>query len=338
MRAWTLGFVVVSILTGSPAYGQQRFDYRTVDAPCAAGAPTLCPGGIALQTAVNGINAGGTIVGSYIDGAKRQHGFMMKDGHYTTLDVPGSFAGVTGTLPTAANGINPAGDIVGTYIAPVNDNVPLDSPLYCPTGHPAACVKGFIYRDGEFERLLFPGHPAAIPQRISPRGDVYGCLHDLDTGMSMYGAIWYRDGRVASLMAGGGELRDPDKDMSMSMNNGATPGGQIVVGLFTDGAQRRGFVVRDGVFSPYDVPSATIRLTAIWDINPSGQFVGTFVDGTGRHGFLQNPDGSAPVQIDVPGGANTIVFGINPSGVIVGTYTIGSATHGFIGVPIPDEQ
>ena len=260
MRAWSLGFVVVSILTGSAAYGQQRFDYRTIDVPCAADAPTFCTGGIALQTAVNGINAGGTIVGSYIDGAKRQHGFMMKDGHYTTLDVPGSLAGVSGTLPTVANGINPAGDIVGTYIAPVNDNVPFDSPLYCPTGHPAACVKGFIYRDGEFERLLFPGHPAAIPQRISPRGDVYGCLHDLDTGMSMYGAIWYRDGRVASLMAGGGELRDPDMDMSMSMNNGATPGGQVVVGLFTDGAQRRGFVVRDGVFSPYDVPSPTITL------------------------------------------------------------------------------
>ena len=86
------------------------------------------------------------------------------------------------------------------------------------------------------------------------------------------------------------------------------------------------------------MPSATIRLTAIWDINPRGQFVGTYADGTGRHGFLQNPDGSAPVQIDVPGGTNTIVLGINPSGVIVGTYTIGSATHGFIGVPIPDEQ
>jgi hypothetical protein len=338
MRACSLGVLVVSILAGSPAYGQQRFDFRAVDVPCAAGAPSFCPGGVALQTAVNGINAAGDIVGSYIDGAKRQHGFVMKNGRYTTLDVPGSFGGVTGTLPTVANGINPAGDIVGTYTVPVNDTEPFDSPLYCPTGHPAACVKGFIYRHGEFERLLFPGHPAAIPQRISPSGDVYGCLHDLDTGMSMYGAIWYRDGAVASLMAGGGELKDADMEMSMSMNNGATPGGRIIVGLFTEGVARRGFVVRDGVFSPYDVPSATIRVTAIWDINPREQFVGTFVDATGRHGFVQNPDGSAPVQIDVPGGANTIVFGINPSGVIVGTYTIGSATHGFIGVPIPDEH
>jgi len=214
----------------------------------------------------------------------------------------------------------------------------LDSPLYCPTAHPAACVKGFIYRHGEFDRLPFPGHPGAVPQRISQDGDVYGCLHDLDTGMSMHGAIWYRDGSVASVTAGGGELSDPTVDVSMSMNNGATPGGKLIVGLFNDAVRRHGFIVQDGVLYPYDVPSATIRLTAIWDINPRGQFVGTFVDGTGRHGFLQNPDGSAAVQVDVTGQANTTVMGINPGGVIVGTYTIGSATHGFIGLPIEGEQ
>ena len=199
-------------------------------------------------------------------------------------------------------------------------------------------MKGFIYRDGQFERLLFPGHPGAVPQRISPNGDVYGCLHDLDTGDSMHGAIWYRDGRVASLEMAGGELSDPAADVMMSMNNGATPGGRVIVGLFNDAVRRHGFIVQNGEFSVYDVPSATIRLTAIWDINPRGQFVGTYVDATGRHGFLQNPDGSAPVQIDVPARANTVVMGINPSGMIAGTYSIGATTHGFLGLPARDEQ
>jgi hypothetical protein len=337
MRIDRFWFIAVSILVAARAYGQQPFDYQAVDVPCAAGAPTFCPEGIAPQTAVNGINANGAIVGFYIDGAHHQHGFVRTNGRYTSLDVPGSFGEVAGTLPTVANGINPAGDIVGTYTVPFDDDEPSDSPFYCPTAHPAACVKGFIYHHGEFASLLFPGHPGAIPQRITPNGDVYGCLHDLDTGMSMHGAIWYHDGTYGSLAAGGGELNDPSVDVSMSMNNGATPGGRIIVGLFNDAVRRHGFIVQDGVFYSYDVASATIKLTAIWDMNPRGQFVGTYVDGTGRHGFLQNPDGSAPVQIDVTGRTNTVVLGINPSSVIVGTYTIGSATHGFVGVPIQDE-
>jgi hypothetical protein len=338
MRASGFGFLAVSILIGGPAYGQQPFTYRPVDVPCNAGAPTFCPLGVAPQTAVNGINAAGDIVGVYVDGANHQHGFVRTNGRYLSLDVPGRFGDVSGTLPTVANGINPAGDIVGTYTVPFDDDEPADSPFYCPTAHPAACVKGFIYHHGEFESLLFPGHPGAVPQRISPNGDVYGCLHDLDTGMSMHGAIWYHDGTYGSLTTAGGELNDASVDVSMSMNNGATPTGRIVVGLFNDAVRRHGFVVQDGAFQSYDVPSATIKLTAIWDMNPRGQFVGTYVDGTGRHGFLQNPDGSTPIQIDVPGRSNTVVMGINPNGMIVGTYTIGSATHGFVGLPIQDEQ
>lgn len=338
MRACTLGFLAVSILGAGSANRQQTFDYQAVDVLCDAGAPTFCPGGMAPQTAVNGINAAGDVVGAYIDGAKHQHGFLRKNGRYISLDVPGSFGNVAGTLPTVANGINPAGDIVGTYTVPFDDGEPIDSPFYCPTAHPAACIKGFMYHHGEFETLLFPGHPGAVPQRITPNGDVYGCLHDLDLGMSMYGAIWYHDGSVANLKAGGGEFADTTMDMAMSMNNGATPGGHVIVGLFNDAVRRHGFVVQDGVFYPYDVPSATIKLTAIWDMNPRGQFVGTYVDVTGRHGFLQNPDGSLPIQVDVTGQTNTVVMGINPSGVIVGTYTIGAATHGFVGVPIQDEQ
>ena len=84
--------------------------------------------------------------------------------------------------------------------------------------------------------------------------------------------------------------------------------------------------------------TASITLTAIWDINPRGQFVGTYMDATGRHGFLQNPDDSAPLQIDVPGQTGTIVFGINPEGVLVGSYSIGSQSHGFMAIPVPADR
>ena len=332
-----LAFAIL-VLPAARAQGQP-FDYSPLNVPCAAEAPTLCPGGVAVQTAVNGINAAGDIAGSYIDGAGHQHGFLTRNGEYVTIDVPGWFAGVSGTLPTSPNGINSSGEVVGSYIAPFSSETSMDSPNYCPASHPAACVKGFVYRHGQFERLLFPGHPGAIPQRIAPNGDIYGCLHDLDTGMSMFGAIWYRNGQVASLTPGGGELTDPSMGMAMSMNNGSTPGGGIIVGLFNDAVRRHGFIVQRGEFQAYDVPSSTIKLTAIWDMNPRGQFVGTYVDATGRHGFVQNPDGSAPVQVDaVAGQPGTAVLGINPEGVIVGTYTIGSSVHGFIGVPSQRDQ
>jgi len=57
MRTCTLGFLAVSILVAGRAYGQLPFDYQAIDVPCDSGAPTFCPGGVAPQTAVNGINA-----------------------------------------------------------------------------------------------------------------------------------------------------------------------------------------------------------------------------------------------------------------------------------------
>jgi uncharacterized membrane protein len=329
-----LGVLATSLLLAGRG-SAQSFGYTTIDVPCSADPPTVCPNGVAVQTVVSGINAGGDIVGMFIDGVSRSHGFVRTGGQYTTIDVPGELVGLTGVaLATQANGINDAGDIVGTYTAPVNQEVTdVDSPAYCPARSPA-CSKGFLYRRGQFASVLVPGHPGAIPQRITATGDIYGCLHDYDLGMSMFGAIWTGFGDL-SLMTGGGELTDATLSIPMSMNNGATPGGAVIVGLWNDTIGRHGFVVQDGVFQSYDVPSPTIRSTAIWDINPRGQFVGTFVDATGRHGFLQNADGSTPMQLDVPDGSNTIAYGINPEGRIVGTYTVGGLSHGFIAMPLP---
>src|SRR4029453_13887378 len=98
----------------------------------------------------------------------------------------------------------------------------------------------------------------------------------------------------------------------MSMKNGDSPGSrQTTVGLFTDMSSLRlqhGYVVRDGMLEQYDAtsipadPTRTLPLTAIWDINPAGQFVGTYRE-TGeaaakRHAFVQNPGEPKPVTLD----------------------------------------
>ena len=340
------GFLTLgAFLLFSGRSAAQTFTFTAIDVHCdsntnASDCPTgIAPGQTARQTAASGINPRGDIVGVYVDTVGGQHGFLLRDGLFTTIDAPGSLAGIKGTLPSAANGINPQGEIVGQYIAPLNTNPSIhqDSPLYCPAAGSAACIKGFLFSHGKFSTVLFPGHPGAVSQRITPDGDIYGCLHDFDTGPSMFGAAWKRFGN-SSLTVNGGELTDPSQSMPMSMNNGATPGGHVIVGFWVDMSNHRhGFVVQDGAFQSYDVPGST--LTAIWDINPEQQFVGTYVDSAGhRHGFLQLPDGSAPITLNFTDAAGnvaaaSVAFGINPDGLIVGQYTASGHVHGFVAVP-----
>ncbi len=328
MKKAFLALVSGLLLTG--AVFAQQFEYHALDVACDA-AP--CPAGLVLgetaaQTVANGIGPGGDIVGYYFDAAGKQHGFLLSRGRFTTIDVADAIA-------TSANGINPEGDIVGSYRISPNNAAESDYEHFCPLpkGN-AACIKGFRYHRGHFTTLLFPGHPGAIPQRISPDGDVYGCLHDQDTGMSMFGAIWSRAGDF-SLMTNGGELADNTLMEPMSMNNGATPDGHLVGGLFTANKHTHGFLVQDGVWSQYDVLDSIS--TSIWDMSPGGAFIGVYVDSAGhRFGFLQLPDGSDPIQVHYPDSVGTSAWGINPAGVIVGQYTmvVNGPAHGFYAIPL----
>src|SRR5437667_7208089 len=122
---------------------------------------------MARRTAAGGINPAGDIVGVYTDAVGMQHGFLLSRGQFTTIDVPGTLAGVAGTLPTVARGISPSGEIVGQYTAPVS-SAPWGSPAYCPATGSPACIKGFLYSHGRFTTVLVPDHPGAIPERTMP--------------------------------------------------------------------------------------------------------------------------------------------------------------------------
>ena len=310
----------------------QSFNVTSVDAPCPG-----CPGGIARSTSAQGINPGGDIVGTYVDAVGAQHGFLLSGGTFTLIDVPGVLVGVPGTLPTVARGINPGGDIVGSFTAPYNPplstSVGYDNPAYCPAAGSVACIKGFLYSRGQFSAVLIPGHPGAIAQRITPDGDIYGCLHDFMLMADMKGFARLRSGIYLTLAAGGGELADPSQEKTDSMNNGATPSGRTIVGGWTDltAGHTHGFIVQDGQFQVYDVPGSTSTFT--WDINPSGTFVGAYHSDR-NHGFVQAADGSAPNTIDAPNSVGTTAFGINPGGTVVGQYTdTGGHVHGFLAAP-----
>jgi probable HAF family extracellular repeat protein len=63
----------------------------------------------AAWTFAYGVNASGDVVGRYGDDADRTHGFLLREGVYTTIDFPGA-------VWTSALGINDAGHIVGRYL------------------------------------------------------------------------------------------------------------------------------------------------------------------------------------------------------------------------------
>ena len=253
----------------------------------------------AVLTNAQGISPGGDIVGTYIDKSGNQHGFLLSNGNFTSIDFPGATV-------TFARGISPNGDIVGSYSAAVGTQ-------------PPATIHGFLLRQGMYSEVQFPGHLGTIAQRIMPNGDILGCLHDTDLMSTMYGFI-----RTAA-----GYTSIPG--VQASMNNGATPDGNHIVGLYTDmmTGLTHGYTIDYGTFAAFDVPGS--NLTNAWDINPESEIVGAFRSTNGKvHGFLRSSAGDYS-NIDFPGAMATRAFGINPASDVVGAYVdaVGE-THGFV--------
>src|SRR5262245_55132972 len=100
-----------------------------------------------LDTQANGIYARGDIVGSYIDADGVPHGFLLRKGVFTTIDVSG--AGAT----WAARGINARGDIVGNFD---------DSDF--------TARHGYLLSNGEFTQIDYPGSSQTVVERINNAG------------------------------------------------------------------------------------------------------------------------------------------------------------------------
>jgi hypothetical protein len=101
-------------------------------------------------TVPSGVNDHDQIVGKYrVTGSATDHGFLLSEGVFTTIDVPGA-------ISTNANGINGRGEIVGIYID--NNNV----------------QHGFLLVDGAFITIDFPGASSTQLTGINRRGEIVG--------------------------------------------------------------------------------------------------------------------------------------------------------------------
>jgi hypothetical protein len=271
----------------------------------------------ARSTAAKGINDRGDVVGGF-DG----HGFLLKDGVFTSFDAPDAVFGPTCHCTTSASGINNRGDIVGTY-TPAEPNTFLS----------------FLLRDGVFTAIELPISPSSnLPPRltgrnvsangINDRGDIVGSYYQQCclSFIASYGFLLDHRGAFSNISY------PPTGHRTFA--NGINARGDIV-GWYTedDHLQTVNPFVRDrdGVFTFFDGPLGITNIPT--GINTRGEIVGYYnVDPPPRvswRSFLRDQYGNL-TAVEVPGALGTQAFGINDRGDIVGSYTDAEGSHGFV--------
>jgi len=277
------------------------------------------------STVARGINNPGNVVGTYFcaaacvnpltgeTSAAGTHGFLLQDGVFTRVDVPGGTA-------TVARGISEQGVIVGHY------NV-------------GAVTHGFAYLHGIYINPIdVPAddfdHPSStlrdtLPVRISPQGDIVGCFHeDSQTMTTMHGWL-LRQGTFTVLKTDQAtNSHDPD-----TMNNGIAPTGEIAGFYLSSGVSY--IADENGIVITFTVPDNLFTLA--WDVNAKGDVVGVYGSNQSGSvgaainpsGFLRTKDGDY-LGLKVQGASITQIFGINSLRCIVGQFTDSTGTHGFV--------
>jgi len=182
--------IATGLLLFTTRSAAQSFSFNPIDVPCSATLPTSCPNGIARQTVANGINPAGTSSGSSrMELASNTDSCLVEGNSPRLIFLAG--------LPRALMELVRQGILSGITRPRTSQGLAirlLRTRQPTARGCSPACIKGFLYRHGKFSTVLFPGHPGAVPQRIAPDGDIYGCLHDFDLMNSMFGAAWGRIG------------------------------------------------------------------------------------------------------------------------------------------------
>jgi uncharacterized membrane protein len=261
-----------------------------------------------ISTEALGINAREDIVGRYTDAEDIDHGFLLRKGVFTSIDVPNAEA------TFGARAINARGDIVGNFLG--SDSV----------------VHGFLLKDGQFTQIDYPGASVAtFVNGINNAGDLTGSHIDAlgESGFILKDGV-FKDVHVPGSFS--------------SSVRFAQDSGRVLVGqaeMPPDGAFHGFLRNKPGHIQLLVFPGSSFPCTGARWINQRGEIVGFFslVDSLDdctaaeqSHGFLLR-DGQY-TQIDVPRSINSKLFAINDDGVIVGNFTDKNGnTHGFKAVP-----
>lgn len=255
----------------------------------------------AIFTGVAAITPDRRMVGYFRNATGGFHGFLLVDGAFTVLDVPGA-------LSTFPFGVNSAGDVVGSFVP--NPGV----------------QRGFLWPAyGAPTVINGPGATFTNAHGINAAGDVVG-HYDVSASDRRRGFLLSRSGTFTTIDLPNATGLAPNGTWSNWINNR----GQIV-GTFFDGSTH-GYLLDGETVTQLDVPFAGVTQTQAWGMNSQGDIVGHYVAGGRTFAFKRDRHGNYE-SLDVPELASATVasaFGITPAGDIVGQYVVGGVTRGFV--------
>ena len=251
----------------------------------------------AVSTTAAGINDNGDIVGSYIDAAGNQHGYLRQGSTFTTIDYPGA-------VTTGLTGINNSGRIIGCFYTfpgipghPCYFGFMLDNAVFTPITHPngiftfltgiadngdivgfALGADGFRYRNGTFTEVTVHGASGTDPSGINASAQIVGSWRGTEQGPAGQSFLMRPSTTgppITSTIAYPGAVFTGITD-----NNDA----EDLVGnvFFLDPNRGAGLIYRDGAFTTVDVGPNT----ALHDINNRNQIVGTVGNQEANRAFV----------------------------------------------------
>jgi probable HAF family extracellular repeat protein len=175
---------------------------------------------------------------------------------------------------------------------------------------------GFIFKNGRFSTVNYPGAVATDITAINASGEIVGYYTDSSNTAHAFQDV-------------GGTFTNIDYP---SFGNGTAfdlnDAGDIV-GFYGDASGNvHGFLLSGGVYSSFDYPGATTTEAA--GINNLGEVVGAWIDSSNKnHGFTLI--GGVFNSLDYPTSTSTTAVGVNDSGEVGGLYEDASKVfHGFV--------
>jgi hypothetical protein len=160
--------VIVGSFDVTGGNGQRAFQVRS-----GAFSEVKLPGFPSAPAIAEGINDLGDIVGQF-NGNGSDLGFLLHQGKLTIISFPGAAGG---TFPSS---INNQGAVVGTYFDQAE----------------RSGVHGFMWKNGAFTNVEFPGAAATQPVKISNNGDIVGTY--VDSGLVEHG-FSFDNGRYSTI-------------------------------------------------------------------------------------------------------------------------------------------